>query len=207
MGETCSEAQAKGAVFEFETLLEMTLKPQNDIELLKIMNDICEDFYQTSGFKSEIRLTPNDLRDYERPPKMRTSEYLDNMMELFEKGAENGGDLLSIESTGGKEVFDDAILMCDINTVFFSLIVLGVRDMKFLWKKIVDIASNLTRIKIQIICQTPDRTLQLLSGARLAHFERFLHEAPPRWRLRCEKIFFYEAFFETESQEKLNQIH
>ena len=68
------------------------------------------------------------------------------MMELFEKGAENGGDFLSIESTGGKEVFDDAILMCDINAVFFSLIVLGVRDMKFLWKKIVDIANKTKRI-------------------------------------------------------------
>jgi hypothetical protein len=46
----------------------------------------------------------------------------------------------------------------------------------------------------------------ILSGARLAHFERFLHEAPPRWRLRGEKFFFYEAFFERESQEKSNEI-
>ena len=61
--------QARGVVFELETLLEMTLNPQYGIELLKIMNDICEEYYQTSGFKSEIRLTPNDLRDYERPPK------------------------------------------------------------------------------------------------------------------------------------------
>jgi len=51
---------------------------------------------------------------------------------------------------------------------------------------------------------TPNRT-SVLSGARLAHFERFLHEAPPRWRLRGEKIFVYEAIFETESQEKSNQ--
>jgi hypothetical protein len=53
----------------------------------------------------------------------------------------------------------------------------------------------------------PTEQNNALLGARLAHFEVFLHEAPPRWRLKVEKIFFYEAFFETESQEKLNQIH
>ena len=99
-----------GIIFEFETLLEMTLKPEYGIELVKIMNDICEEYYQKNNFKSEIRLTPNDIRDYERPPKMRTSRYLENMMELFEKGALAGGDILSIESTGGKEICDDAIL-------------------------------------------------------------------------------------------------
>ena len=62
-------------------------------------------------------------------------------MELFERGMLAGGDLLSIESTGGKEVSDEALMMCDIKRVVFALAVLGVRDMQFLWQKIVSLAN------------------------------------------------------------------
>jgi methanol--5-hydroxybenzimidazolylcobamide Co-methyltransferase len=64
------------------------------------------------------------------------------MMELFEQGIIAGGDLLSIESTGGKEVSDEALLMCDIKGMVFALAVLGVRDMHFLWQKIVSVANK-----------------------------------------------------------------
>ncbi len=140
--ERAIHLESDGLVLEFETLLEMTMNPAYGVELIKEMNDICENAYQKSGFKSEIRLTPNDTRDFDRPPKLRTGVYLNNMLELFEHGANNGGNLLSIESTGGKEIFDEAVMMCDIKTVLFSLAVLGVRDMSFLWKKIVDIANK-----------------------------------------------------------------
>ena len=144
--ERALHLESKGLIFEFETLLEMTLKPEYGIELVKIMNDDCENFYQKHGLKSEIRLTPNDIRDYERPPLMRSSKYLEPMMELFEKGALAGGDLLSIESTGGKEICDEAILNCDTKSIIFALSVLGVRDMKNLWKKIVAIAKKTNTI-------------------------------------------------------------
>lgn len=144
--ERALHLESKGLIFEFETLLEMTLKPEYGIELVKIMNDVCENFYQKHGLISEIRLTPNDIRDYERPPKMRTSKYLEPMMELFEKGALAGGDLLSIESTGGKEICDEAILNCDTKSVVFALSVLGTRDMRNLWQKIVAIAKKTNSI-------------------------------------------------------------
>jgi methanol--5-hydroxybenzimidazolylcobamide Co-methyltransferase len=136
------ELNSKGVVLELETLLEMTKTPQIGIEIVKIMNEICEKYYQKHGLASEIRLTPNDLREFERPAKQRTSQYLEPMMELFEKGMIEGGDLLSIESTGGKEVSDDALMNCDIKTIVFALAVLGVRDMQFLWKKIVALANQ-----------------------------------------------------------------
>ncbi|MDR2847632.1 MAG: hypothetical protein LBV39_00865 [Bacteroidales bacterium] len=136
------ELNSQGVVLEFETLLEMTKTPQTGIEIVKIMNGICEDFYQKHGLKSEIRLTPNDLREFERPAKQRTSALLNPMLELFEKGMLAGGDLLSIESTGGKEVSDEALLMCDIKAIVFALAVLGVRDMQFLWGKIVALAHS-----------------------------------------------------------------
>lgn len=140
--ERALHLESKGIVLELETLLEMTKAPAIGIEIVKIMNDICENYYQKHGLKSEIRLTPNDLREFERPAKQRTSQYLEPMFELFEKGAIAGGDLLSIESTGGKEVSDDALMNCDIKTIVFALSVLGVRDMQFLWKKIVDVARK-----------------------------------------------------------------
>lgn len=132
----------EGLVLEFETLLEMTLRPKWGTELVSIMNEICEEFYSRWGLKTEIRLTPNDTRDFERPVQMRNSKYLESMLELFEEGAWAGGTFLSIESTGGKEVCDDALITCDTKGVVFALAVLGVRDMHFLWKHIVDIARR-----------------------------------------------------------------
>jgi len=140
------ELHAPGLVFEFETLLEMTMTPRIGVELVELMNGLCEDAFQKHGLRTEIRLTPNDTRDFDRPPRMRTSRHLDSMFELFERGAQAGGDLLSIESTGGKEVHDDALLMCDVKGVTFALAVLGVRDMRFLWKRIVEIAKSTKRI-------------------------------------------------------------
>ncbi|MEI6141941.1 MAG: methyltransferase MtaB domain-containing protein [Mariniphaga sp.] len=133
---------SKGVVLEFETLLEMTKTPSIGVEIVKIMNDICEDYYQKHGLASEIRLTPNDLREFERPALQRTSKFLEPMVELFERGMMAGGDLLSIESTGGKEVSDEALMMCDVKGVLFALAVLGVRDMQFLWGKIVSLANK-----------------------------------------------------------------
>lgn len=144
--ERALHLESKGVVLELETLLEMTKTPTIGIEIVKVMNEICENYYQKYGLKSEIRLTPNDLREFERPARQRTSQYLEPMMELFEKGSMAGGDLLSIESTGGKEVSDDALMNCDIKTVMFALSVLGVRDMQFLWKKIVDVANKQGKI-------------------------------------------------------------
>lgn len=134
------ELHSSGLTIEFETLLEMTLDPFIGIELTKRINDVCEEYYQKHGLKSEIRLTPNDTREFDHPPKSSTSRYLENMFKLFDEGAKAGGDLLSIESIGGKEICDDALIACDIRRVVFALSVVGVRDMKFLWKQIVGIA-------------------------------------------------------------------
>jgi methanol---5-hydroxybenzimidazolylcobamide Co-methyltransferase len=140
------ELHAPGLVLEFETLLEMTSTPDIGVELVELMNELCEEAHHRTGLRSELRLTPNDPRDFDRPPRMRTSRHLDAAFELFERGAAAGGDLLSIESTGGKEVHDEALLLCDIQGVTFALAVLGVRDMRFLWRRIVELARRTGRI-------------------------------------------------------------
>jgi len=140
--ERAKHLYAPGVVFEFETLIEMTMDPSIGEDLVSRMNEICEAYYANHGLKSEIRLTPNDLREFERPPRQRTSQHLQTMLELFERGAVAGGNLLSIESTGGKEISDDALMMCDIKQFVFSQAVLGVRDMKMLWAEIVGISKR-----------------------------------------------------------------
>jgi len=144
--EKALHLHSEGVVFEFETLTEMTHTPAIGIELVKLINELCEEYFNKYGLKSEIRLTPNDLREFERPPKQRTSELLDKMTELFEGGALAGGNLLSIESTGGKEISDESLLMCNIKQFIFSQSVLGVRDMHMLWEKIVEIAKRTNTI-------------------------------------------------------------
>ena len=144
--ERALHLNSKGVILEFEALLEMTKTPAIGVAIVRIMNDICENYYQKHGLASEIRLTPNDLREFERPAMQRTSQLLEPMFQLFEEGMIAGGDLLSIESTGGKEVSDEALMMCDIKAVLFSLAVLGVRDMQFLWKKIVSLAGRYGKI-------------------------------------------------------------
>ncbi len=140
------ELYSEGVILEFETLIEMTKKPDIGVEIVKLMKDVCENYSSKYGLKSEIRLTPNDLREFDNPPKQRSSSYLDTMLELFERGANAGGNLLSIESTGGKEISDDALMNCDIRQFIFSQAVLGVRDMKMLWNKIVGIANTTNKI-------------------------------------------------------------
>lgn len=131
-----------GTVIEVELLPDMTYHPEWGIEIHKIVRDAANEYEKKYGLKCAIRITPNDTRETRRPPFMRHGEYFENMMKTFEGCAKGGADFLSIESTGGKELNDDALVNADINKVIFSLGVLGVRDMEFLWKHLVDISNK-----------------------------------------------------------------
>ncbi|MBE0699391.1 MAG: methanol--corrinoid methyltransferase, partial [Anaerolineaceae bacterium] len=60
----------------------------------------------------------------------------------FELCAQAGADFLSIESTGGKEVHDEAILNGDLKRSVFALGILGAQDMAYLWEHIVEIGAT-----------------------------------------------------------------
>jgi methanol--5-hydroxybenzimidazolylcobamide Co-methyltransferase len=64
------------------------------------------------------------------------------MLELFESSAAAGAELLSIESVGGKELHDEALVDGDLAGSLFSLCILGVRDMRFLWTNLQNIADR-----------------------------------------------------------------
>ena len=136
------ELEAPGVVIEFETLPPMTENPAWGIELTRILLDGMEQARARHGLKSVLRITPNDTREMERPPRMREGRFYEAMIETFEGCAAAGAELLSIESVGGKEVHDDALMMGDLRGVLFGLCVLGVRDMRFLWTELVRIARK-----------------------------------------------------------------
>jgi methanol--5-hydroxybenzimidazolylcobamide Co-methyltransferase len=70
------ELEAPGLVVEFETLPPMTENPAWGIELTCILLDGMEDAHAKHGLKSVLRITPNDTREMERPPRMRSGKFM-----------------------------------------------------------------------------------------------------------------------------------
>ncbi len=136
------ELEAPGLVVEFETLPPMTENPAWAIELTRILQDAMADAHTRHRLKTVLRITPNDTREMERPPRMRSGPLYEAMLATFDGCAAAGAELLSIESVGGKEVHDEALMMGDLRGVLFGLCVLGVRDMRFLWRELDKIARK-----------------------------------------------------------------
>ena len=129
-------------VLEFEQVFEMTLYPEWGAQITSDIHAVMEKFYQKHGLRTALRVTVADTRESERPPRMRTGTPLQNMLQSFELCAQAGADILAIESTGGKEVSDQALLAADLDGLAFALGVLAPRDMAFLWSHISDIAQR-----------------------------------------------------------------
>ncbi len=136
------ELEIPGLVLEFETLPPMTENPQWGLDVAQLLMDALADAEAKHGLKSTFRMTPNDVREMERPPLMRSGPLFDAMLELFDRSAEAGAELLSIESVGGKEVHDEALTYGSVEQSLFGLCVLGARDMRFLWTHLVEIADR-----------------------------------------------------------------
>jgi methanol--5-hydroxybenzimidazolylcobamide Co-methyltransferase len=137
-----AELEAPGVVIEFETVPPMTANPDIGMEIVQILLAGMEEARVAHGLKTVLRMTPNDNREFARPPVMRSGEHCERMLELFERSARAGAELLSIESVGGKELHDEALMNCDLGQVIFSQCVLGVRDMAFLWDKLAAVARR-----------------------------------------------------------------
>jgi methanol--5-hydroxybenzimidazolylcobamide Co-methyltransferase len=136
------ELETPGLVVEFETLPPMTENPAWGIELTRILLDAMAEAHAKHSLKSVLRITPNDTREMVRPPRMRSGPLYEAMLATFDGCAAAGAELLSIESVGGKEVHDEALMMGDLRGVIFGLCVLGVRDMRFLWTQLAQIARK-----------------------------------------------------------------
>jgi methanol--5-hydroxybenzimidazolylcobamide Co-methyltransferase len=131
-----------GLMVEFELLPPMTEHPAWGAEIVTLLHDTLRRVHDDIGLPCALRVTPTDLRDMERPPLLRKGRSWEALETSLSACARAGADVLSIESVGGKEVHDQALLYGDIHGVIFALGVLAPRDMEFLWDAIVRICTE-----------------------------------------------------------------
>ncbi|MGQ9479454.1 MAG: methyltransferase MtaB domain-containing protein [Thermoproteota archaeon] len=138
--ERAVEIGVESLQIEIEESFMETKNPKIVAETTNLQKSLMEKYSEEHGIKLGLRVTIADVRDF-RKGLRSTSEY-SLMTEAFEEAASNGADVLSIESEGGKDVFNYSIIRQDIRGIIFSLGLLGSMDMKFLWSDIVDIARK-----------------------------------------------------------------
>ncbi|NLM10541.1 MAG: methanol--corrinoid methyltransferase [Clostridiaceae bacterium] len=145
MEDACKRARelySPGFVAEVELLPPTTYHPEWGIEIIKTVRDIMNEYEQKYGLKSALRATPVDIREDRESVHMWKGRHWELVLETFEGCAKEGADFLAIESIGGKDIHDDAIVFCDLPKSLFALGILGARDMSKLWSAIVDIADK-----------------------------------------------------------------
>ena len=125
---------------ETEQTFVITKNPRLGGEITNIQKSIMEKYADEYGLKCALRVTVADIRELKGD--MRGGEEVALMFESFDKAAENGADVLSLESIGGKEVFNYSVIRQDMEGVLFSVGILGSLDMEFLWQEIVQIANK-----------------------------------------------------------------
>lgn len=130
-----------GLMVEFELLPQMTEHPEWGAEITGILKRHLQQAHESYGLKSSLRVTITDIRDNVRPPILRAGKPWEQMLRSLELCADAGADIFSIESVGGKEVNDKAMLDGDLHGVIFALGVLAPRDMAFLWDNITRISN------------------------------------------------------------------
>lgn len=112
---------------------------------VSIQDELCEEYNEEYGISTATCHTCPDLRESERgmrPGMDNETFYPEKTLASFRVAAENGADVLKIESMGGMEVADYGIQRQDIKAFLFGVGYLGSLDMEWLWSQIVDIAEK-----------------------------------------------------------------
>jgi methanol--5-hydroxybenzimidazolylcobamide Co-methyltransferase len=128
--------QVPGIVLEFELLPAMTETPQWGAQVTALLHRHLREAYEKHGLRCALRVTPTDIRDQGKPPQLRTGPAWERLRRSFELCRDAGADILSIESVGGKEVHDQALMYGEVPGLVFALGVLAARDMAWLWDEI-----------------------------------------------------------------------
>ncbi|AKB31877.1 Methanol:corrinoid methyltransferase [Methanosarcina siciliae HI350] len=132
---------APSVVLETEHVQQMSNNPDWGAAVAHAQKTIMEDYHDEYGIKCALRHTIGDIRESRDFLQLRGDKY-NTFIEAFEQCAQNGADLLSVESMGGKEVFDYAILRNDMAGVLYGIGMLGSMDMEMIWSDIADIAKK-----------------------------------------------------------------
>jgi methanol--5-hydroxybenzimidazolylcobamide Co-methyltransferase len=172
MGEMIRRAAKRlrlpGLMVEFELLPPMTERPEWGAQITSILHRHLKEAHEEFGLPCALRVTPTDIREITRPPELRSGEAWQVLCQSFTQCAAAGADVLSIESVGGKEVNDEAMMHGDVEGVMFALGILGPRDMAFLWKEIVaTCASHKVLPGADSACGFANTAMQLSSQGML----------------------------------------
>jgi methanol--5-hydroxybenzimidazolylcobamide Co-methyltransferase len=138
--ERCVSIGTPSLVLENEQVFQMTDNPKWGMEVAALATREIDDYTQQYGLKVAYRATIADLRKPDMV-NIRDSERTRKVLEAFALCAPYA-DIISIESIGGKEIFDHCIIRNDITGLLFAQGVLGSRDMAWLWPQIVTIANE-----------------------------------------------------------------
>jgi methanol---5-hydroxybenzimidazolylcobamide Co-methyltransferase len=131
-----------GIVLEFELLPAMTETPEWGAEITALLHRHLEQAHAKKGLRSALRVTPTDIRDQAKPPVLRSGPAWDHLRRSIEQCIAAGADIISIESIGGKEVHDRALMYGEVEGILFALGVLAPRDMAWLWDQIVGLCKG-----------------------------------------------------------------
>ncbi len=107
--------------------------------------ELMQKFHEEYGIACAIRHTVADPRLHEEGLRFgmdKKRDYPEKIIEGFEVAAANGADVVSIESVGGKEIADYAVVRQDIRGWLFGIGYLGSLDMEWLWPQIVEVAKK-----------------------------------------------------------------
>jgi methanol--5-hydroxybenzimidazolylcobamide Co-methyltransferase len=131
---------------ENEHVFQMVNDPEKfEKPVVAGQKELMQKYHDEYGIMLSIRHTIADPRLAEeglRPGMDHKHSYPEKTIEAFEVAAANGADLLSVETMGGKEVADYAILRQDIRGWLFAIGYLGSLDMEWIWPQIVEIARK-----------------------------------------------------------------
>jgi methanol---5-hydroxybenzimidazolylcobamide Co-methyltransferase len=120
--------------------------PKMAIPVVEGQKAICEKYHEEYGINCAVRQTPPDQREAGEEG-LRTGmhgkhNYPEHLFTAAETACENGADVLSVESMGGKELSDYAATSGDIVAFLYGVGYLGSIDMEYVWTNFVDIAKK-----------------------------------------------------------------
>lgn len=131
-----------GAMIEFEHAPQMTEELEIGAEITAAIKKKLRAAHEEHGLRTALRVTICDIREKQRPPRLRSGNAAATVIEAFRRNAAAGADLLAIESIGGKEVSDAALMEADVAGLLLALGILAPRDSRHLWREIVGIAEE-----------------------------------------------------------------
>ncbi len=138
--ERCVVVGHPAIVVEHEHVFQMTHNSKWGMDVAAQTARQMDEYHEKYGLCAAYRSTIADIRKPDMVD-LRHSERTREVLEAFDACAQFA-DIVSIESLGGKEIFDHAIIRNDIIGLIFSQAVLGGRDMSWLWPRIVEIAAK-----------------------------------------------------------------